>query len=50
MAAGGALEACLAIAADGEGVPAAVLDAADVHVRGPEGVLALLADLLDAVS
>ena len=50
MAGAGSLEGCLAIAADGEGVPAAVLDAADVHVRGPEGMLALLEELLAAVA
>lgn len=50
MVTAGELRRCLAIAADGEGVPAAVLEAADVHVPGPEGVLELLRDLRDAVA
>ena len=49
MVARGDLDGALAVAADGEGVPAAVLAAADVHVQGPEGVLAMLGDLLDAL-
>ncbi|MCC6829912.1 MAG: trehalose-phosphatase [Thermoleophilia bacterium] len=49
MADRGELRRCLAVAADGDGVPPAVLEAADVHVPGPEGVLAMLRGLLAAI-